>query len=420
MTTPSLTVTIPSGSITTNSLSSSSSTIKTVPSLVVNGAEYTVTNLSTQKDYNNDPLAYHFENFDPAAQRTVQTIIGNFQDLIAKNAKISKSIGDSSFITITVELYPDQEDGFLDKIASVLFRTPLPSTIKQTPSFKGIQYENKGKIEEIKLSELGVNRVNTAEFEALAKSTHALLKAPEHIELIANGIKEVGSVIRRRGGEDKNRCLALSIADQELVRINDGSSSIDDCAQKYQFVYTQISRQEWLDEFNRGSDQEKRHMIAEQLISKAIYYLSDQRFLQDAQNNQQGFQVVWNAAIQERIVAKDVPRDINNLNREHKESVVRIYREHMGTPGKMLDLPFLVALNQPFIVIGRRTGPKQYGIQAVSHGLDIANLTPQQLAGINIVFHDEGTKKDSIAHYQSVQVAENDRAHFCDLLREIE
>jgi len=206
-------------------------------------------------------------------------------------------------------------------------------------------------------------------------------------------------------GADENRCAALSLAKRELSKL-----APHEIVTKYTLTTPGLAQR-----INDAATPEaKIKLLADALIDKAATAITENDEFRNPH-----IKIVERkpclAAIEQALSAyKEANRDYPGLPvgatpQQKTTEYVRLMRQ----PGFMLDLPFFLALEQPFIVIRKTHNNSIYSATEIGYHYVIRNsIETCDLDNVNIVYYD------GLGHYKSVILTDDhQKVAIRDLIR---
>jgi len=188
-------------------------------------------------------------------------------------------------------------------------------------------------------------------------------------------------------GAKGNRCAALSLAKIELDK-----NSIEDIVDNYELD------EDFTEDFNLARPEHKLEMLAEALVQKTADTIEDtdpdNPFLdEDIQDHRQPGLAAIKYAL----------REMKQSDTGTAEEITERYAGIIRQPGQMLDLPFFLALEQPFIIIHKPHPAAPNKIMVLGEDFIIPDTIEDcDLDDVNILFYN------SRDHYQSVTLESRD------------
>ena len=205
--------------------------------------------------------------------------------------------------------------------------------------------------------------------------------APVQNSPLAECIKDAGS--------KDNRCASLSLAQRELAKSNP-----QDIVEKYNLAPGLTQKLT-----DALEEKDKIKLLSEALIAKAVTAIGTNPDFRDASiqgYRRPGLNAINRALEEYQQSQPDFPIPST------PDDKVAIYTSLMMQQNFMLDLPFFLALEQPFIII--RKVNDAYIITEIGHQYTISNtLENCDVEDVNIVYFDGKN------HYQSVILSTDDQ-----------
>jgi hypothetical protein len=349
----------------------------------LNGKRYKITQLSVRSNRQN---AWQSVDLTKIDQAELEKMVHSCQALFEKNVA-PKDFNSTKSFTLYFQQQPEEKPTLINQTLGKRLKklawkpqpnqlekiTYLPEGAGQSKSFTINPADYKDEAEQKQLKAL-LETVNaTAKYFYRNFSEPKQLTQPSPAPALTSALEQC----LQEPGTKENRCAARAIAYQMLQKPNslDNLETLD---------------KEAFDKAQTPAD--KVELVSNALIGKAAFIIAtDARFLDtDASPNAPSYTAVLAAG---KTIDPDFDKALLPLQ------VVEKYATLITEPGQMLDLPFFLALDAPFIVL-QRNQQNQFYISAMSHNVafpnGIANLQPQDLADLNVVFYN-GTN-----HYQSV------------------
>ncbi len=209
----------------------------------------------------------------------------------------------------------------------------------------------------------------------------AIERSPLH-QVITDSIKDAGST--------ENRCASLSLAKNEL----DKKISIETIVAKYKLPPELIQTLK-----NENDIKKRTQLLSNALIKKAASVIERKdsnpfHNLSIANTREPCLQAIENALLEHKKIHPDF--QIEAIREKKAVQYANLIRE----PNTMLDLPFFLALEQPFIILQKTSDNTNYEIRVIGHLFNIpGTIETCNLDNVNIVYYN-GTN-----HYQSIILA---------------
>lgn len=388
-------------SIVSNHPSMAHNTALSSPSLKIGGKSYVIKNLTEYKGYGSAAETTKYKDLSAYSQAQLTNLTSLFEKMINRQKTLTATLKNSHIVILRFEEYPEDPIGVLQRIFQKFHKTRLPSP---EISLKEIAYQSRDSQDEIKtlkLQDFGISLSEpSSPFQKILSYSHNTFEnrpTAFDLSLMRNMIKDTGS--------RHNLCAPLSVASQLLARVRQD--------QDYEEIITKfgLNLGDRLVK-NKGNLTIQRVILARALKQKAINnILQNEEFLRikNGDSNTPSF----NCIVQAYEAANLNPNtsDLNINDRNVRVEIRRKYVEHMQG-NNMLDQPFFVALGKPFIVISPRDG-KMLGLNMISAGLDVQNLTVEQIRETLIVYYNGHN------HYQTFIVPPDQEIEFCNILKKL-